>query len=243
MLALIIRGNLMLLLVGLGNPGSKYEKNRHNIGFMAVDEIIHRHNFLPGRSRFQAIASEGSLSGQKVLVLKPQTFMNESGRAVSEAMRFYKLEPAQVIVLYDELDVNLGKVKVKIGGGHAGHNGIRSISNHIGPDFTRVRIGIDHPGDKAKVHSHVLGDFAKGEGPLVEKIIEAISYEIPYLVGGDTPRFISEVASAINPPRPHKAKPKDIAKNTDRVKKSSPIKSNDIEGPLADALRGLKDNK
>ena len=136
----------MLLVVGLGNPGGKYADNRHNIGFMAADEIVRRHSFSPWRSRFQADVSEGVLDGEKVLVMKPMTFMNESGRSVGEAVRFYKIDLADVIVLHDELDLVPGKMRVKLGGGHAGHNGLRSIHAHIGADFKRLRLGIGHPG-------------------------------------------------------------------------------------------------
>ena len=153
----------MLLLVGLGNPGPKYADNRHNIGFMAVDEIVRRHGFGAWRARFHGLAADGVLDGQKVLALKPTTFMNHSGRAVGEAMRFFKLEPAAVTVIHDEIDLAFGKVRVKRGGGHAGHNGLRDIDAHIGADFWRVRVGIGHPGDKELVHGHVLSDFAKAD--------------------------------------------------------------------------------
>ncbi|MEX0300368.1 MAG: aminoacyl-tRNA hydrolase, partial [Kordiimonas sp.] len=167
----------MLLFVGLGNPGSKYENHRHNVGFMAVDEIVRRHNFLPEKKRWQALTHEGRLGSEKVIIVKPQTYMNESGRSIGEAMRFFKLTPAQVFVFYDELDLAFGKLKVKKGGGAAGHNGIRSTMAHIGPDFNRVRIGIGHPGDKSRVHGHVLGDFSKAETPDLEKSLDAIAQE------------------------------------------------------------------
>lgn len=234
----------MFLLVGLGNPGSKYEKNRHNIGFMAVDDIVHRHNFSPERTRFQGLACDGRLGSEKVLALKPQTYMNESGRSVGDAMRFFKLEPAQVIVLYDELDIPHGKVKVKVGGGHAGHNGIRSITNHIGAEFMRVRIGIGHPGDKARVHGHVLGDFAKSEEYLTQTIIEAISKEIPSLIDGDTASFQSDIARYINPPRSSTGTKKNSnePKNTiEPAKASFSMAKKEInDGPMANALKALK---
>ncbi len=143
----------MLLFVGLGNPGAKYVGNRHNIGFMAVDEIVRRHNFSPWRKKFQSDMSEGLLSGEKVMVLKPQTYMNESGRAVGDAVRFHNIPLGNVYVFYDELDLEPGKLRVKLGGGAAGHNGIRSIAAHITPEFKRVRLGIGHPGDKDLVHA------------------------------------------------------------------------------------------
>lgn len=192
----------MLLLVGLGNPGPKYEKNRHNIGFMAVDEIVRRHSFGAWRARFQALTAEGSIGGQKVLAIKPVTYMNESGRAVGEALRFYKLEPSDAIVIYDELDLKPGKIRVRQGGGLAGHNGLRSINAHVGNDFRRVRVGIGHPGDKARVHGHVLGDFAKAELPLVGRIVDAIADAMPVLLAGDDGAFMSKVALLVFPPPP-----------------------------------------
>ena len=165
----------MLLLVGLGNPGPKYEKNRHNIGFRAVDEIVRRYSFSPFKAKFQGLIADGTLESAKGLVLKPATFMNESGRSVGEAMRFYKLVPGDVIVLHDELDLALGKVRARAGGGLAGHNGLRSIAQHIGPDFQRIRIGIGHPGDKARVHGHVLSDFSKSEIDVVMRLVDGLS--------------------------------------------------------------------
>jgi len=197
----------MLLLAGLGNPGPRYADNRHNIGFMAVDEIVRRHSFSPWRNRFQADCAEGRLGGEKVLVLKPQTYMNESGRAVGEALRFFKLAPEDVIVLYDEIDLAPGKIRVKQGGGTGGHNGIRSIESHIGKDFWRVRLGVGHPGQKELVHGHVLGDFAKADRVWLEKLLDAVATEIPVLAEGDAPRFMSRVAEMTAPPRPKKPKP------------------------------------
>lgn len=224
----------MLLIVGLGNPGSNYEKNRHNIGFMAVSEIARRHNFSPFQKKFQSQMAEGRIGGEKVLLLKPQTYMNESGRAVGEAMRFYKLSPADVVVLYDELDLGLAKVKVKTGGGHAGHNGIRSMINHIGPDFKRVRIGIDHPGHKAKVHGHVLGDFNGEERQGVDKLLPAIADVIAPLVQGDDARFTTDLALALNPPRKQsKPRPQGVVESS---AKAEPQKA----GPMAAALEALK---
>lgn len=194
----------MLLLVGLGNPGPRYERNRHNIGFMAVDAIVRRHSFQPGRARFQSVCAEGLIADRKTLAMKPTTFMNESGRAVGEAVRFFKLEPRQVVVLHDELDLAFGKVRTKFGGGHAGHNGLRSIDQHIGPDFWRIRIGIGHPGEKERVHSHVLGDFTKADGPMVERIVDAIVDAAPYIAKEDFNGFMTRVALLVNPPKPKK---------------------------------------
>jgi peptidyl-tRNA hydrolase, PTH1 family len=165
----------MRVFVGLGNPGTKYAHNRHNIGFMAVDEIARRHGFGPWRRRFQGETSEGTLDGEKVVLLRPTTFMNDSGRAVQEAANFFKLGESEITVFQDELELPAGKVRVKVGGGIAGHNGLRSISAHIGNEYRRVRIGIGHPGVKELVHSHVLSDFAKSDRPWVEALCEAMA--------------------------------------------------------------------
>src|SRR5918994_3320171 len=165
----------MRLFVGLGNPGSKYANNRHNIGFMAVDVIARRHGFAPWRRLFQGETSEGTLDRERVVLLKPMTFMNESGRAVQEAANFFKLAAGEITVFQDELELPDGKVRVKLGGGIAGHNGLRSISAHIGNEYRRVRIGIGHPGVKELVHGHVLSDFAKSERAWVEALCEVIA--------------------------------------------------------------------
>ncbi len=165
----------MLLLVGLGNPGARYAGNRHNIGFMAVEAIAKRHGFAPWRRRFQGVATEGSLDGKKTLLLLPGTYMNESGRAVGEAAKFYKIDLKDIVVLHDELELPPGKVRIKAGGGNAGHNGLRSVSEHMGNDYKRMRIGIGHPGNKDLVHSYVLSDFAKAERPWVETVCDAIA--------------------------------------------------------------------
>lgn len=207
----------MLLLVGLGNPGPKYERNRHNIGFMAVDEIVRRHSFPPYRARFQALIAEGLLDGEKVMAVKPTTFMNESGRAVGEAMRYYRLTPDDVMVIHDELDLATGKIRVKRGGGHAGHNGLRSIDAHIGQDYHRMRIGIGHPGDKDRVHGYVLSDFAKTESALVGKVVDAIAECAPYLGSRRFDAFMSQVAMRLVPQRPKPEKPEEAAeRNTAR---------------------------
>ena len=189
----------MLLLVGLGNPGQKYENNRHNIGYVAVDEIVRRHSFGPWKSRFQGVVSEGRLGSQKVLALKPATFMNLSGQSVGEAMRFYKLGLEDVVVLHDELALEPGKMKVKAGGGSAGNNGIKSISQHIGQEYRRVRIGIGHPGDKNKVSGYVLHDFAKADQAWIDDLIPAMSDAAPKLADGDDAGFMNEVARMLKP--------------------------------------------
>ena len=165
----------MRLFVGLGNPGAKFAGHRHNIGFMVVDEIARRHGFAPWRRRFQGETAEGTLDGERVVLLRPATFMNESGRAVQEAASFFKLAPGEVTVFQDELELPPAKLRVKVGGGIAGHNGLRSISSHIGNDYRRVRLGIGHPGVKELVHGYVLSDFAKDERPWVAALREAIA--------------------------------------------------------------------
>lgn len=198
----------MLLFVGLGNPGPKYEGNRHNIGFMAIEEIARRHSFGPWRARFQGLASEGVIAGEKVLALKPMTYMNESGRSVGEAVRFFKLPIEAVSVFYDELDLAPGKMRLKRGGGAGGHNGIRDIDRHIDKNYRRVRLGIGHPGDKNRVHGYVLSDFAKAErSAWLETLIDAVAREVGELVRGDEARFMSRVAHAVFPPPPKPAKP------------------------------------
>ena len=184
----------MLVFAGLGNPGAAYALHRHNIGFMAVDTIAEVHRFDPWRIRFQGWAAEGRIGGEKLLLLKPATFMNESGRSVRAAMDFYKLESKDVTVFYDELDLAPFKVKVKFGGGAAGHNGIRSITDHIGADFRRVRLGIGHPGNKDRVTGYVLGNFHKSEIDDLADLLGAVSAEADWLAKGDDVRFMNDVA-------------------------------------------------
>jgi PTH1 family peptidyl-tRNA hydrolase len=187
----------MRLFVGLGNPGSRYAKNRHNIGFMAADAIARAHNAGPWRKRFQGEATEALVGGERVLILKPQTFMNLSGQAVAEAQRFFKIPLEDVTVFYDELDLAPAKLRVKIGGGNAGHNGLRSITAHCGNDYRRVRLGIGHPGDKALVQPHVLGDFAKAEEPWVEDLLRAVADNAAFLAKGDEAGFQNKVHLAM----------------------------------------------
>lgn len=185
----------MHLLVGLGNPGPKYARNRHNIGFMAVDEIIRRHPFGAWRNRFESQTADGKLDGSAVLALKPQTYMNESGRAVGAALRFFKIDTRDVIVLHDEIDLEAGKVRVKRGGGHAGHNGLRNIDQHIGNDFLRVRIGVGHPGDRGRVRNHVLEDFGKADMAWVEPLLDRMAECAPLLLDSDDgARFMTRLA-------------------------------------------------
>ncbi len=191
----------MLLLVGLGNPGARYENHRHNVGFMAIDRIVEEWGFAASRSRFRSEAAEGSIGGVRVLTLKPQTYMNNSGEAVGEAVRFYKMSVDDVIVIHDELDLAAAKVRVKKGGGVAGHNGLRSLAAHIGPDFWRVRVGIGHPGQKDRVSGHVLGNFSKQDADWLDPMLKAFTEAAPLLVKRDDAGFMNKIALALNPPR------------------------------------------
>jgi PTH1 family peptidyl-tRNA hydrolase len=187
----------MRLFVGLGNPGAKYANNRHNVGFSVVDEIARRHGFAPWRRRFQGETSEGTLERERVVLLKPTTFMNESGRAVQEAANFFKLGAGEITVFQDELELPPAKVRVKVGGGIAGHNGLRSISSHIGNDYRRVRLGIGHPGIKALVHSYVLSDFAKSDRSWVEALCEAVADSAGLLMSDRDSTFQNKVHLAL----------------------------------------------
>jgi PTH1 family peptidyl-tRNA hydrolase len=228
----------MFLIIGLGNPGPRYAENRHNIGFLALDEIVSRHGFSSWRQRFQGEMAEGTLGGDKVLALKPATFMNESGRSVGEALRFYKLAPEDVLVLHDELDLAPGKVKLKSGGGHAGHNGLRSIMAHIGPEFRRLRLGIGHPGHKDRVHGYVLSDFAKSEREGLARLLDSVAKEAQLLVRTDEKSagaFMSKVNQAVLPPRPKR--PKAQAAKPAAAQASPAEDPEDGGGALARALR------
>lgn len=184
----------MQIWAGLGNPGEKYAMHRHNVGFMVCDVLADMHSFGSVQKKFSGWVQEGRIGGEKVLLLKPATYMNESGRAVGEALRFYKLGPDALTVFHDELDLDPFRVKVKQGGGHAGHNGLRSIDQHIGPDFRRIRLGIGHPGHKERVHGHVLGNYAKAEMDGLVSMLGAVSSEAAWLAEGNNPRFMSDVA-------------------------------------------------
>lgn len=200
----------MKLFVGLGNPGSRYAGNRHNIGFMAVDRIAASHGFAPWRQKFQGQVTEGRLGDEKVVLLKPETFMNLSGQSVGEAMRFYKLTPQEIVVFHDELDLPPGKVRMKAGGGHAGHNGLRSMHQHIGEAYARVRLGIGHPGDKEKVAGYVLSDFAKADATWLEEVLTGVERGAPDLAEGNSSRFMAALSpepAAKRAPAPQTAKP------------------------------------
>jgi PTH1 family peptidyl-tRNA hydrolase len=187
----------MLLFVGLGNPGAKYQGNRHNIGFLAVDEIARRHGFAPWRRRFQGETAEGTLERERVVLLKPMTYMNDSGQAVQQASGFFKLAQSEITVFHDEIELPPGKVRVKVGGGIAGHNGLRSISAHVGNDYRRVRLGVGHPGIKELVHGYVLSDFFKEERPWVEALREAIADNAGLLATGRDSTFQNKVHLAM----------------------------------------------
>ncbi|SLN50117.1 Peptidyl-tRNA hydrolase [Roseivivax jejudonensis] len=191
----------MKLFVGLGNPGAQYAGHRHNIGFMAVDRIVEEHGLGPWKARFQGRTAEGRLGGDKVLLLKPETFMNRSGQSVGEAMRFFKIDPEDVCVFHDELDLAPGRLKVKMGGGHAGHNGLRSIHGHIGEGYQRVRLGIGHPGHKDKVSGYVLHDFAKADQDWLDDLMRGIADGAPALADGDAPGFMNKVSLRVAPPK------------------------------------------
>ncbi len=189
----------MILFVGLGTPGPRYAANRHNVGFMTVDAIHDRFRFPAWRQKYQGEISEGTIGPVRVLLLKPQTYMNESGRSVGEVARFHKIAPADVIVFHDELDLPPGKIRVKTGGGHGGHNGLRSLTAHIGDGYRRVRIGIGHPGDKALVHNHVLNDFAKADQNWLDPLMDAIAAEAPLLADAKDTTFANRVHLATHP--------------------------------------------
>ncbi len=225
----------MRLFVGLGNPGPKYAGNRHNIGFMAVDRIAEDHGFAPWRSKFQGQVTEGRLGGEKVVLLKPETFMNRSGQSVGEALRFFKLAPGDVVVFHDELDLAPGKARVKQGGGHAGHNGLRSIHQHIGADYARVRLGIGHPGHKDAVSAYVLNDFAKADRDWLDDLLRGISDGAAALAAGDGGRFMNAVALRTAPARSSgdgggKARPAAPASRPDPA--PAPEPESDARSPL-----------
>lgn len=187
----------MLVFAGLGNPGAKYADNRHNVGFMAADAIARRHSFSPWSKKFQGLIAEGTIAGDKILLIKPQTFMNLSGQAIGEALRFYKLGPEALTVFYDEIDLPAGKLRVKVGGGAGGHNGIRSLDQHVGKNFRRVRIGVGHPGVREMVHGHVLGDFAKADREWLDVLLGTIADDAGLLAKGDDSSFMNRVTLAL----------------------------------------------
>ncbi|SJZ83924.1 aminoacyl-tRNA hydrolase [Consotaella salsifontis] len=244
----------MLLITGLGNPGSRYAANRHNVGFMAVDEIARAHRFGPWTKKFQAEIADGTIAGEKVLLMKPATFMNNSGQAVGEAARFYKLTPADVVVIHDELDLVPGKVRVKAGGGNGGHNGLKSIDAHLGKDYRRVRIGIGHPGVKDLVSPYVLSDFAKADQEWLAPLLDAIARHAEVLVKGEDGLFMNRIAVATSSEEPPSAKGSAVAPAMRETAQKAPAKGQShvfqaraaaakpkvpAKGPMADMLKKL----
>ena len=236
----------MLLFAGLGNPGVKYANNWHNVGFMAADAIARRHSFSPWSKKFQGLISEGTLGGEKIVLIKPQTFMNLSGQSVGEALRFYKLELSALTVFYDEIDLAEGKLRIKTGGGAGGHNGIRSIDGHVGNAYRRVRIGVGHPGVKEMVQHHVLGDFAKTDREWLEPLLDAIADNAAMIVKGDESGFMNKASLAVQgkaAPEPEKQAPKQPApKQQSHVRQARPqqpaVKLPE-SGPMAAMLKKL----
>ena len=210
----------MKLFVGLGNPGAKYANNRHNIGFMALEQIASDHGFSAWKGKFQGAVSEGTLAGVKTLLLKPETYMNKSGQSVGEAARFFKVKPEDITVFHDEIDLAPGKLRYKFGGGHAGHNGLRSIHSHIGPDYGRVRMGVGHPGHKDAVPSYVLKDFPKADYSWLDDMVRGCSDGASALAQGDTGRFQNAVALRLNPPRSSKSSPKQQTKPAPKMEEA-----------------------
>lgn len=229
----------MLIIAGLGNPGSKYSGNRHNIGFMAVDAIQRRPGFSPWSKKFKAEISEGELAGEKVLLMKPQTYMNVSGESVGEAVRFYKLGPQNVLAIYDELDLVPGKARIKTGGGHGGHNGIKSLDAHLGKEYRRLRLGIGHPGAKELVHNHVLGDFAKADRTWLEPLIDALADNAEMLVRNEDSQILNKLALATGD-KPEEPKAKPAAQSHIRqARNSAQPKILPTTGPMAEMLKKM----
>ena len=236
----------MRMIVGLGNTGAKYAGHRHNIGFMAADAIFRRHGFSPWRKKFKAEIAEGEICGEKILLVKPQTMMNLSGEAVGEAMRFYKLTPADITVLYDELDLAPGKVRIKIGGGSGGHNGIRSIDEHCGKDYRRVRLGIGHPGSKERVTGYVLGDFAKIDSQWLETLLDTIGEEACMLAKADDAGLMNKIALALGDKsvteKPEKKPAPKGRSHIHQARGNPPKVEAPTSGPMADILNKLFGN-
>ena len=235
----------MQLLVGLGNPGDQYRNNRHNIGFMAVEAIARRHAFQPFRQKFNGLLGEGTIDGERVLILKPQTFMNLSGNSVVQALNFYKLEPEAVTILYDEIDLTPGKVRIKRGGGNGGHNGLRSIDPQIGTGYRRVRLGIGHPGHKDRVPGHVLADFHKSDAEWLDPLLDAIAENANLLVKGDDSGFMNKLAIAAGgdgAERAQRPAPKEQS-HVRAARRPEPQAGLPQTGPLAAMLKKLFGDK
>jgi peptidyl-tRNA hydrolase, PTH1 family len=235
----------MLIIAGLGNPGAKYAGNRHNVGFMAVDAIQRRASFSPWSKKFKAEISEGEIDGEKVLLMKPQTFMNLSGESVGEAMRFYKLAPKDILAIYDELDLAPGRTRIKTGGGHGGHNGIKSLDAHCGKEYRRLRIGIGHPGSKEQVQNHVLGDFAKSDRVWLEPLMDAIADNAGMLVKGEDSQLMNKLTLAVGgkpePEKPAKAASaqKPTGKSHIHQARGGAKPNLPTSGPMADMLKKM----
>lgn len=238
----------MHLLVGLGNPGAEYAANRHNIGFMAIDAIADKHNIGPFKSKFNAQIADGVIDGIRVLLIKPQTFMNKSGDAVGKAAKFYKIDPDEITVMYDELDLVPGKVRIKTGGGNGGHNGLRSIDPVIGKQYRRVRLGIGHPGHKDRVTRHVLGDFAKVDHDWLQPLLDEMGNSAGLLLQGDNSGFMNKIALAIAPAKldddkPTKAKTVKGKSHIRQARDTKPKADIPETGPMAAMLKRLFDRK
>lgn len=231
----------MKLLVGLGNPGNQYAGNRHNIGFMAIDAIARAHGIATWKSKHGGQIAEGTIGGERVMLLKPQTFMNKSGDSVQQAARFFKIENADIVVFYDELDLAPGKVRVKVGGGNGGHNGLRSIDPQIGLDYKRVRLGIGHPGKEFVTH-HVLGDFAKADSIWLEPLLDEVARQAPLLLKGDDNGFMNKLALTVQG-EPEKKADKPAQSHVRQARPTKPQAELPKTGPLADMLSKMFGNK
>ncbi|WP_027488296.1 aminoacyl-tRNA hydrolase [Allorhizobium undicola] len=235
----------MLVITGLGNPGAQYAANRHNIGFMAVDAIHDDHGFSPWSKKFKGEVSDGTIAGEKVLLIKPQTYMNLSGEAVGEALRFYKLGPESLIAIYDELDLAPGKARIKTGGGHGGHNGIKSLDAHCGLNYRRLRLGIGHPGDKARVQNHVLGDFSKADKAWLDPMLEALARNADMLVRGEESQLMNKLALATGgkaeEEKPKSAKPQ--KSHIHQARNSAQPRKLPETGPMAEMLKKMFGDK
>jgi len=227
----------VFIIAGLGNPGRQYRDNRHNIGFMAVDAIKRAHSFSPWSKKFKSEIAEGTIGGEKVLLMKPQTFMNLSGDAIGEAMRFYKLAPTDIIVFHDELDLPAAKVRVKVGGGNGGHNGLKSMDAHVGRDYKRVRLGIGHPGVKDMVSGHVLGDFHKVDKEWLDPLLEDIGRNVELLFTGDGSQFMNKLAGQSPAAKTEKPAPK--AQSHIRQARGPGRPAVEPTGPMAAMLKKL----
>ncbi len=233
----------MIIIAGLGNPGTQYAANRHNIGFMAVDALQRLPSFSPWSRKFKAEISEGEIAGEKILLMKPLTFMNLSGEAVGEAMRFFKVKTGDIIAIHDELDLAPGRARIKIGGGHGGHNGLKSLDAHCGKEYRRLRLGIGHPGDKERVYGHVLGDFAKSDKTWLEPLLDAIADNADMLVKGEDSQLMNKLALAVGVKTEEKpaAKPSKPAAQSHihQARNSAQPKKLPETGPMAEMLKRM----